>query len=88
MNALSPQPIKHWLSQRGTAIVILITLLTAPFSVFTLVLTFSIFWHFYLGLEEILADYIHNEVIGILFLNLLRIFLLLNFKYALVFFVF
>lgn len=88
MNALNSQPIKHWLTQRGTAIVILLTLLLAPFSVFAFVLTFSLFWHLYLGLEEILADYIHNEVIGILIITLLRIFLLFNLKYALVFFVF
>jgi succinate dehydrogenase hydrophobic anchor subunit len=87
MNTTNPRPIAHWLSQRSTAILILFTLLLASFSFFLFALSIFVFWHLYLGLEEILADYVHNEIIGNLFLKLLQIFLLVNLKYFIVFFI-
>ena len=51
-------------------------------------LNILVFWHLYLGVEEILADYVHNEVIRNLFLILLRILIIISIKYVFVLFVF
>lgn len=87
MNTTNPRAIAHWLSQRSTAILILFSFLLAPFSFFLLTLSILVFWHLYLGLEEILADYVHNEVIGNFFLKLLQIFIFVSLKYFIVFFI-
>lgn len=80
-------PITHWLFQRSTAILILSTLLLAPFWFVLLALNIFVFWHLYLGLEEILADYVHSEVCKTLFLKLLKILIIISIKYVFVLFV-
>ena len=87
MNTKSPRPITHWLIQRSTAIFILLTLFLAPIWLVLFALNIFVFWHLYLGLEEIMADYVHNEVIGSLFLKLLSIFMIVSVKYVIAFFV-
>ena len=81
-------PIKHWLIQRSTAILIVFTLLLAPFWFLLFALSILIFCHLYLGIEEILADYLHNEACSLLFLKLFQIYLLINIKYFVVLFMF
>lgn len=71
--SFAPKPITHWLTQRATAAFTLILLLLAPAWFFLFGVSISVFWHLYLGLEEILADYIHNELIENFFLLLLQI---------------
>jgi succinate dehydrogenase hydrophobic anchor subunit len=79
-------PLKHWLIQRSTAILIVFTLLLAPFWFLLFALNILIFCHFYLGIEEILADYIHNETCSQVFLKLFLISVLISIKNVLVFF--
>jgi succinate dehydrogenase hydrophobic anchor subunit len=81
-------PITHWLIQRFTAILILITLFLAPVWFILLALNVLVFSHLYLGLEEILADYIHSDLVGNLFLTLLKILILICIKYVFVFSIF
>jgi succinate dehydrogenase hydrophobic anchor subunit len=80
------KPIAHWLIQRSSAIFIVITLLLAPLWFVLFALNILVFSHLYLGIEEILADYVHNEVIGNLFLKLFQIFILISIKYVFVLF--
>jgi succinate dehydrogenase hydrophobic anchor subunit len=80
-------PIKHWLFQRLTAILILSTIFLAPFWFVLLALNILVFCHLYLGLEEILADYVHNEVVAQLFLKLLKILIIISIKVVFVLFV-
>jgi succinate dehydrogenase hydrophobic anchor subunit len=76
----------HWLIQRGTAALMVPTFLLANVS--TLIsLNLLLFWHLHIGLEEILADYIHHEVTRNLIVMLLRVLLLVAIKYSFVFFV-
>ena len=85
--ASAPRPITHWLYQRSTAILILSTLFLAPFWFVLFALNILVFWHLYLGLEEILADYVHNEAVSQLFLLLLKILIIISIKFVFVFFV-
>jgi succinate dehydrogenase hydrophobic anchor subunit len=87
MNTKSLRPITHWLIQRGTAILILSTIIFAPFWFVLIALNILVFWHLYLGLEEILADYVHNEIIRYLFLILLKVLIIISVKYVFVLFV-
>ena len=87
MKTNSSRPVTHWLFQRSTAILILSTFLFAPISLVLFGLNIFVFWHLYLGLEEILADYVHNELIGNLFLKLLTILVIICIKFVFVFFV-
>ncbi len=78
--------LTHWLLQRGTAALMAPIVLIANAS--TLIsLNLLLFWHLHVGLEEILADYIHHEVTRHLIITLLRLLLLVAIKYAFVFFV-
>lgn len=82
-----PKPITHWLTQRATAVFTLILLLLAPAWFLLLGVSISVFWHLYLGLEEILADYIHNELIENFFLLLLQILIFVLVKSFFLFFI-
>ena len=62
--------MKGWLIQRGTAILIILALILG-YDARLFVLA-----HVYLGLNEILADYIHHEVTRTTFILLLRMLLL------------
>lgn len=81
------ETLTHWLVQRATAFLLIPTILLANAS--TLIwLTILLFWHFHIGITEILADYVHHEVTRNLLLVLLRIFILIVMKYAFVLFVY
>jgi succinate dehydrogenase hydrophobic anchor subunit len=82
-----PRPITHWLFQRSTAILILSILFLAPIWFVLFALNILVFWHLYLGLEEILADYVHNEAVSQLFLKLLIILIIISIKFVFVLFV-
>ena len=85
---LSHRASVHWLIQRATAIFLLITILFATSLNHALFcLNIILFWHLYLGLEEILSDYVHHEITRNLLLILLKIFILILAKYAFVFFI-
>ena len=88
MSTKSLQPIPHWLLHRSTAMLIFSTFILSPFWFVLMALNILVFWHLYLGVEEILADYVHNEVIRNLFLILLRILIIISIKYVFVLFVF
>ena len=84
---LSHHASVHWLIQRATAIFLLITILFATSLNHALFcLNIILFWHLYLGLEEILSDYVHHEITRNLLLILLKIFIFILAKYAFVFF--
>ena len=87
MKTKNSKPITHWLAQRISAIFILILLLLAPAWFLLFGINVLVFLHLYLGLEEILADYIHNELIENLFLIFLKLFIFITIKYAFLFFV-
>lgn len=87
MKTNSSRPVTHWLFQRSTAILILSTFLFAPISLVLFGLNIFVFWHLYLGLEEILADYVHNEAVSQLFLKLLIIVIIISIKFVFVLFV-
>jgi succinate dehydrogenase hydrophobic anchor subunit len=76
----------HWLIQRGTAALMIPTFLLANVSAL-ISLNLLLFWHLHIGLEEILADYIHHEVTRNLIVMLLRVLLVVAIKYSFVFFV-
>ncbi|GJP46272.1 hypothetical protein CLOM_g16130 [Closterium sp. NIES-68] len=78
--------LNHWLIQRATAILLLPTIfMSTSYRMALISLTILVVWHLHLGLEEILADYVHHEVTRNLILILLRIFLLISIKYVFVF---
>ena len=52
--------------------------LDGPFSI--LLLNLSLFWHIYKGIEEIMADHVHQEMTRNLILVYLRLFLLIVIK--------
>ena len=52
--------------------------LDGPFSI--LLLNLSLFWHIYKGIEEIMADHVHQEMTRNLILVHLRLFLLIVIK--------
>jgi succinate dehydrogenase hydrophobic anchor subunit len=87
MSTSNLRPITHWLSQRGTGILLLFTLLLAPVSLVIPFFTILVFWHLYLGIEEIFADYIHSDFLRNFVLILLRILILITVKYVFVYFV-
>lgn len=87
MSTKSLRPITHWLIQRSTAILILFTLIIAPFWLVLIALNIFVFWHLFLGLEEILADYVHNEIIRNLFIILLRILIIISIKFVFTLFI-
>ena len=78
--------LNHWLIQRATAILLLPTIILASsFQMSLICLNILVFWHIFLGLDEILADYVHHEVTRNLILILLRILILIVIKYVFVF---
>nr|YP_009755785.1 succinate:cytochrome c oxidoreductase subunit 4 [Gonatozygon brebissonii]QIQ23063.1 succinate:cytochrome c oxidoreductase subunit 4 [Gonatozygon brebissonii] len=86
MKTYNKETLAHWLFQRATAILLLPTIVLAnPATFFLLIVLVSL--HLFLGLEEILADYVHHEVTRNFILKLLRIFLLIIIKYAIVLFI-
>lgn len=77
-------PSNHWLLQRATAIFLLLIFLCSPsLSQALLLIIFFLFCHLYLGLEEILSDYVHHELTRELSLLFLKILILVLAKYAL-----
>lgn len=81
------ETLGHWLLQRITAAFLIPTILIANVSTLIL-LNILLFWHIHVGIEEILADYVHHEVTRNWILILLRVFCLIIIKYVFVFFVF
>lgn len=81
------ETLEHWLLQRITATFLIPTILIANVSTLIL-LNILLFWHIHVGVEEILADYVHHEVTRNWILMLLRVFCLIIIKYVFVFFVF
>lgn len=80
--------LPNWLIQRATALVITSSILLGNAShIFAFSLTFFVFVHLYMGLQEILADYIHHEITRDLVTLLLRIVIFILIKYACVFLV-
>nr|NP_689351.1 succinate:cytochrome c oxidoreductase subunit 4 [Chaetosphaeridium globosum]AAM96629.1 succinate:cytochrome c oxidoreductase subunit 4 [Chaetosphaeridium globosum] len=78
--------MSHWLYQRATAAILFPTLLFADVSIL-IVLNLVLFWHMQIGIQEILSDYIHNEVTRECILVLLRILILVIMKYVFVLYV-
>nr|YP_009277464.1 succinate dehydrogenase cytochrome subunit 4 [Psilotum nudum]AOH05934.1 succinate dehydrogenase cytochrome subunit 4 [Psilotum nudum] len=76
----------HWLIQRSTAAFPALTLIIANAPILIL-LNILLFWHIHVGIEEILADYVHHEVTRNWILILLRILSLVIIKDVFVFFV-
>ena len=72
-----------WIIQRGTAILILLCLLFGNIS-FLAATIILISLHLYIGVTEILTDYIHNEVTRVLLNSLFGILLLIILKENLV----
>jgi len=70
----------EWLTQRGTALVIVPTLFLGNTFTVLLVLNFIVFEHLYFGLKEILTDYIHDEVTRNLLITLIQILMLIVIK--------
>jgi succinate dehydrogenase hydrophobic anchor subunit len=66
-----------WLIQRGTAILIAPCVFLGNISVLSILVILASF-HLYIGVTEILTDYIHHEVTRLLF-NILFSFLVLIF---------
>lgn len=83
MKTYNKETLVHWLFQRTTAIILFPIIILANPGTLIWFFLFA-FWHLFLGLEEIIADYIHNEVTRNLILRLLRIYLLIVLKYAFV----
>jgi succinate dehydrogenase hydrophobic anchor subunit len=82
----------NWLIQRATALVIafcvcILFVCGNASHIFAFSLTFFVFVHLYMGLQEILADYIHHEITRDLVTLLLRIVIFILIKYACVFLV-
>ena len=81
------ETLTHWLVQRTTALLLIPTILLANVS--TLIwITILLFWHFHIGITEILADYVHHEVTRNVLLMLLRLLVIIVMKYAFVLFVY
>jgi succinate dehydrogenase hydrophobic anchor subunit len=79
-------PSAHWLIQRATALLLLPTFILATSIQTALIcLNVLVFSHLLLGLEEILADYVHHEVTRNLILILIKVLLLIISKYVFVF---
>jgi succinate dehydrogenase hydrophobic anchor subunit len=56
------ETLGHWLLQRMTATTFLVpTILITNVSTLIL-LNISLFWHIYVGIEDILTDYVHHEI--------------------------
>jgi succinate dehydrogenase hydrophobic anchor subunit len=81
------ETLTHWLVQRITAALLVPTILLANVSTL-LLLNIILFWHFHIGIQEILADYVHHEVTRNVVLMLLRVLVLIVMKYVFVLFVF
>nr|AND51082.1 succinate dehydrogenase subunit 4 [Eosphagnum rigescens] len=81
------ETLGHWLLQRMTATFLVPTILIANVSTLIL-LNILLFWHIYVGIEEILTDYVHHEITRNWILILLRVFCLISIKYVSFFFVF
>lgn len=84
-NAYDAQ-LGHWFLQRITAILLISSIFLIGQSAFIL-WNILLFWHIYIGIEEIVMDYVHNEVIRTSILVLLRILLLLIIKYTFILFI-
>ena len=81
------ETLVHWYTQRATALFLIPTLLIA--NVKTLIcLNLVLFWHFRIGLEEILADYIHHDITRNVIYIFLRALILITMKYAFCLFVY
>lgn len=78
------ETLVHWLLQRSTAFVLIPIVWIMPLQGFVLI-NIVLFWHLHIGIEEILADYIHHEVTRNLILMWIRIFILILMKYLFVF---
>jgi len=78
------ETLVQWLLQRSTALILIIILWIMPLQGLFF-LNIVLFWHLHIGIEEILADYIHHEVTRNLILMWMRIFLLILMKYLFVF---
>jgi complement component 1 Q subcomponent-binding protein len=84
---INRETMAHWLLQRSSALLLIPTILIANVS--TLIfLNILLFWHLRIGIEEILADYIHHEVTRNFILMLLRVLILIVIKYVFVLFVY
>lgn len=81
-NAYDAQ-LGHWFLQRITAVL----LISSFFLIGFILCNILLFWHMHIGIEEILIDYVHNEIIRTSILVLLRILLLLIIKYTFVLFI-
>jgi succinate dehydrogenase hydrophobic anchor subunit len=84
MNSFGPSA--HWLIQRATAISFGPTIILATSIQMALnCLNILVLLHIYLGLEEILVDYVHHEVTRNIILILIKVLLLIISKYVFVF---
>lgn len=79
MTRINKEPLTHWLLQRSTAILLIPSfLLATPNSL--IVLNIAMFWHAYIGISEILADYVHNSVTRIFAASLIQVVILIAMK--------
>nr|WIA67086.1 succinate dehydrogenase subunit 4 [Pellia epiphylla]WIA67127.1 succinate dehydrogenase subunit 4 [Pellia epiphylla]WIA67168.1 succinate dehydrogenase subunit 4 [Pellia epiphylla] len=69
------------LLQRITAASLIPTILIANVST-PILLNILLFWHIHVGIEEILADYVHHEVTRNWILILIRVFRCIIIKYV------
>jgi succinate dehydrogenase hydrophobic anchor subunit len=82
--------MKHWFIQRGTALLLIPTIwivIQVPLFGIALI-NIILFWHFQIGIEEILADYIHHEMTRNLILMWTRILMVALMKYLFLFIIF
>lgn len=72
----------NWLIQRATASVMTLSILFGNTKNVCLSLSLVLFVHLYIGLQEIVADYIHHEMTRHLVTLLLRLFMIILIKYT------
>jgi succinate dehydrogenase hydrophobic anchor subunit len=78
--------LPNWLIQRATASVMTLTLLFGNTKNLCLSLSLIVFVHLSIGLQEILADYIHHEITRHLVSTMVLVFIIILIKYAQCFF--
>ena len=79
MTKINNEPLTHWLLQRSTAVLLIPTFLSAtPTSL--IILNIAMFWHAYIGISEILADYVHNSVTRVFVGTLIQLLILIAIK--------
>lgn len=75
--------LTHWLIQRSTALMIVLSLVLVPlvddFILFVLFYFFVIF-HVFAGIQTLINDYIHDHVLFLISLTSLRLCILFLFK--------